>query len=201
MTGQTGLSRLAEAVTRTQPGAPGYPPGAKRAQLLSLRPARIYGYMGPKRHRYGVAVVWTGNRGEGTASYRAYARDHEVMADRRPTIAGSSDPTFRGDPARWNPEQMLVASLSQCHLLWYLHLCAVSDVVVVAYEDHAEGVMTETEDDGGRFAEVTLKPAVTVADESMTTTARELHDRAHELCFVANSVNFPVRHEPEIHVR
>ena len=156
--------------------------------------------MRPKRHRYEVAVVWTGNRGEGTASYRAYARDHEVTADHRPVIAGSSDPAFRGDPARWNPEQLLVASLSQCHLLSYLHLCAVSGVVVVAYEDHPEGVMTETEGGGGRFTEVTLRPVVTVADESMTATADALHDRAHELCFIASSVGFPVRHEPKIHL-
>lgn len=156
--------------------------------------------MPQKKHRYELTVVWTGNLGEGTANYRAYARDHEVTAEGRPAIAGSSDPTFRGDPMRWNPEQLLVASLSQCHLLWYLHLCAVSGVVVMAYEDHPQGVMTQTGDGGGRFTEVVLRPAVTVADESMTATARELHDRAHELCFIANSVNFPVHHRPEIHV-
>jgi organic hydroperoxide reductase OsmC/OhrA len=153
-----------------------------------------------KTHRYEVTVVWTGNQGEGTASYRAYARDHEVTTDGRPSIPGSSDPTFRGDPGRWNPEQLLVASLSQCHLLSYLHLCAISGVVVVAYEDHPDGVMIETENGGGRFTEVTLRPVVTVAEASMTGTALELHGRAHELCFIASSVNFPVRHEPEIHV-
>jgi organic hydroperoxide reductase OsmC/OhrA len=153
-----------------------------------------------KTHRYEVTVVWTGNQGEGTASYRAYARDHEVTGDGTPSIPGSSDPTFSGDPERWNPEQLLVASLSQCHLLSYLHLCAVSGVVVVAYEDHPDGVMIETEDGGGRFTEVTLRPVVTVAEASMTETALELHGRAGELCFIASSVNFPVRHEPEIHV-
>jgi organic hydroperoxide reductase OsmC/OhrA len=156
--------------------------------------------MSGKAHRYEAKVVWTGNRGEGTASYRAYGRDHEVMADGRPVIPGSSDPVFRGNAERWNPEQLLVAALSQCHLLEYLHLCAVSGVVVVAYEDHPEGVMTETEDGGGRFTEVTLRPVVTVADASMTDAARELHARAHELCFIASSVNFPVRYEPEIRV-
>jgi organic hydroperoxide reductase OsmC/OhrA len=156
--------------------------------------------MNRKTHRYEVRVAWTGNLGEGTASYRAYSRDHEVTADGRPEIPGSSEPIFRGDPARWNPEQLLVASLSQCHLLWYLHLCAASGVVVIAYEDHADGVMIETEDGGGSIAELTLRPAVTVADASMTATALELHGRAHELCFISNSVNFPVRHEPEIRV-
>jgi organic hydroperoxide reductase OsmC/OhrA len=153
-----------------------------------------------KAHRYAVEVSWTGNRGQGTASYRAYARDHVLRADGRPPIPGSSDPVFRGDPERWNPEQLLVASLSQCHLLWYLHVCAVSGVVVVAYQDRAEGVMMEGEDGGGRFTEVTLRPVVTVAEASMAASALELHDRAHELCFIANSVNFPVRHEPEIRV-
>jgi organic hydroperoxide reductase OsmC/OhrA len=153
-----------------------------------------------KTHRYEVMVIWTGNRGEGTASYRAYAREHDVRADGKPAIPGSSEPTFRGDPARWNPEELLVASLSQCHMLWFLHLCAVSGVVVVAYEDRPDGVMTETEDGGGRFTEVALRPMVTVADATMTETALELHRRAHVLCFIASSVNFPVRHEPEIRV-
>jgi organic hydroperoxide reductase OsmC/OhrA len=154
----------------------------------------------PKIHRHEVAVTWTGNEGEGTADYRAYSRDHEVTAEGRPPIAGSSDPAFRGDAARWNPEQLLVAALSQCHLFWYLHLCAVSDVVAVAYEDRAVGVLELAEDGGGRFAEATLRPAVTVADASMAERALELHSRAHELCFVASSVNFPVRHEPRIEV-
>jgi organic hydroperoxide reductase OsmC/OhrA len=156
--------------------------------------------MSGRAHRYEATVVWTGNRGEGTATYRAYARDHEVTADGRPAIHGSSDPVFRGNPERWNPEQLLVASLSQCHLLEYLHQCAVSGVVVVAYEDHPEGVMTETDGGGGRFTEVTLRPLVTVADPSMTEAAHELHGPAHELCFIANSVNFPVRHEPQARV-
>jgi organic hydroperoxide reductase OsmC/OhrA len=156
--------------------------------------------MSGSAHRYDVEVAWTGDRGEGTASYRAYGRDHEVTAEGRPAIAGSSDPAFRGDPERWNPEQLLVASLSQCHLLEYLHQCAVAGVVVLAYEDRAEGVMEETEDGGGRFIEVTLRPVVTVADASMTETARELHARAHDLCFIASSVNFPVRHEPAVRV-
>lgn len=153
-----------------------------------------------KAHRYEVAVLWTGSSGEGTADYRSYSRDHVVTAEGRPTIPGSADPAFRGDAARWNPEQVLVAALSQCHMLWYLHLCAVSEVVVVAYEDHAAGVMEQTEDGGGRFTEVTLRPAVTVADEAMAGKALELHPRAHELCFVASSVNFPVRHEPRVEV-
>jgi organic hydroperoxide reductase OsmC/OhrA len=153
-----------------------------------------------KTHRYEVGVTWTGNRGEGTAEYGAYDRDHEVTAEGRPTLAGSSDPAFRGDAARWNPEQLLVAALSQCHLLSYLHVCAVSDIVVVAYEDRADGVMEMTEDGGGHFTEVTLRPAVTVADASMVDAARELHAPAHERCFIASSVNFPVRHEPELRV-
>jgi organic hydroperoxide reductase OsmC/OhrA len=155
--------------------------------------------MSDRTHRYGVAVVWTGNQGAGTADYRAYSRDHEVTAEGRPAIHGASEPGFRGDPSRWSPEQLLVASLSQCHLLWYLHLCSTSGVVVVAYEDHPEGVMVlEPDGHGGRFTEVTLRPVVKVADASMLETARELHGRAHECCFIASSVNFPVRHEPEV---
>jgi organic hydroperoxide reductase OsmC/OhrA len=153
-----------------------------------------------KEHRYTVALRWTGNRGEGTASYRSYDREHEVAAEGKPAIQGSSDPHFRGDPRRWSPEELLVVSLSQCHLLWFLHLCAVNDVVVTAYQDRPEGTMTETEDGGGHFTEVLLRPTVTVADEEMVARATELHEEAHRLCFISNSVNFTVRHEPEVSV-
>jgi organic hydroperoxide reductase OsmC/OhrA len=151
-------------------------------------------------HRYEVTVVWTGNQGEGTSGYRAYARDHEVTADGRPAIAGSSDRAFRGDAERWDPERLLVAALSQCHMLSYLHVCAESGVVVVDYVDQAQGAMQQTPDGGGHFTEVTLRPRVTVSRQSMSAAARELHARAHELCFIANSVNFPVLHQPTIAV-
>lgn len=153
-----------------------------------------------RTHRYELTVRWTGAGRDGTASYRSYARDHEVTAPGRPPIAASSDPTFRGDPVRWNPEQLLVASLSQCHLLWYLHLCAISGVVVVGYRDEPVGVMEESADGGGHFREVVLRPHVEVTEERMTLRARELHREANARCFVASSVAFPVRHEPVIAV-
>lgn len=153
-----------------------------------------------RTHRYDLTVTWTGDLGEGTSTYRAYSRAHEVAADGRPPIGGSSDPTFRGDPERWNPEQLLVASLSQCHLLWYLHLCATGGVVVTGYVDHPIGTMQESADGGGRFLEVVLRPEVTVAAADMAQRAAALHADAHRKCFIANSVNFPVRHEPVIHV-
>ncbi|MEV4628811.1 OsmC family protein [Micromonospora sp. NPDC049523] len=148
-----------------------------------------------RQHSYDTVVTWTGNRGTGTSGYRDYDRDHEVAADGPVTIAGSSDPAFRGDRTRWNPEQLLLASLSQCHLLWYLHLCAEAGVVVTDYVDRAVGAMTE-DADGGRFTEVLLRPEVTVAEPDMVEPATRLHADAHRACFIANSVNFPVRHEP-----
>ena len=151
-----------------------------------------------RTHDYRVTVTWTGNQGSGTSGYRAYGRDHEVSADGRAGIAASSDPLFRGDPARWNPELELVAALSQCHMLWYLHLCAMAGVVVVSYTDDADGTMTETADGGGYFTEVVLRPRVEVARAEMTETATGLHKQAHAKCFIANSVNFPVRHDPVI---
>jgi organic hydroperoxide reductase OsmC/OhrA len=152
-----------------------------------------------KTHRYAVTVEWTGNSGTGTSGYRSYERRHEISAGAgKPPIPGSSDPAFRGDAARWNPEELLVASLSTCHQLWYLHLCAVAGIVVVAYIDHAEGVMEETKDGSGHFQRVILRPRVTLAPGSDIAKARELHEAAHAKCFVANSVNFPVQIEPEI---
>jgi organic hydroperoxide reductase OsmC/OhrA len=152
----------------------------------------------PRMHTYGVAVTWTGNRGSGTSGYRDYSRDHDVTAAGRPLIAASSDPLFRGDPARWNPELELVAALSQCHMLWYLHLCAVAGVVVTGYRDDAVATMTEDADGGGRFTEVVLRPHVTVSSPDMIEKANGLHRDAHEKCFIARSVNFPVRHEPVV---
>ncbi|NEA28553.1 OsmC family protein [Actinomadura bangladeshensis] len=162
------------------------------------RTSQVGGYVRwVKRHKYEVSVAWTGNTGSGTSSYRAYERAHEVRAEGKPPVPGSSDPGFRGDPARWNPEELLVASLSQCHMLWFLHLCAVEKLVVTGYEDNPQGVMVETPDGGGRFEEVVLRPRVTLADPGQADRAAELHEKAHELCFIANSVNFPVRHEAD----
>lgn len=150
-------------------------------------------------HAYAVTVRWTGNTGRGTSGYGDYGRDHVVEAVGKPPLAGSSDPAFRGDASRWNPEELLVASLSACHQLWYLHLCAVAGVVVTAYEDRATGAMTEDARGGGFFTEVVLRPQVTIAAGD-ATQALALHERAHAKCFIANSVNFPVRVEPRVSV-
>ncbi len=151
-------------------------------------------------HRYPVTVEWTGNNGTGTSSYKAYERSHTISSAGKPPIPGSSDPQFRGDPARWNPEELLVASLSACHKLWYLHLCATSGVVVTGYIDHAEGELEESSDGGGHFRRVVLRPQVTITAASDTAKARALHAEAHAKCFIANSMNFPVEHDPQIRV-
>lgn len=150
-------------------------------------------------HHYRVTALWTGNRGQGTTAYRDYDRLVTLSAEGKPDLAASSDKPFRGDPERWNPEDLLVAALAECHLLSYLHAAVTHGVVVTGYRDEATGTMTLV-GNGGRFTEVTLHPVVTVADESMVDAARAAHHDAHEWCFIANSVNFPVRVEPEIHV-
>ena len=149
-----------------------------------------------KEHRYEVAVHWTGS----TSGYTSYSRNHEVWARGKPPIPGSSDSAFRGDPARYNPEEMLVASLSTCHMLWYLHLCSEAGIVVVEYTDEPYGLMREEMGGSGVFTEVRLRPAVTIARGS-EKEALHLHDRAHGFCFIARSVNFPVRHEATIKVQ
>jgi len=151
----------------------------------------------PKEHRYAASLRWTGNRGTGTSGYRDYGRDHEIAIEGKPAIAGSSDPAFRGDRSRHNPEDMLVCALSACHMLSYLHLCAVSGIVVADYEDLAEGTMRETDEGGGRFVDVVLRPKVTITGGD-PAKASQLHEEAHRLCFIASSVNFPVRCEPAI---
>jgi len=153
---------------------------------------------GAREHRYSITTGWTGNLGSGTSGYRTYSRDHEIRANGKPDIYGSSDPAFQGDPARWNPEELLVASLSACHKLWFLHLAAEAGIVVTAYTDQAEGVMEERPDGSGRFTSVVLRPIVTVTTSSNKERTNSLHHIAHQKCFIANSVNFPVACEPRI---
>jgi len=151
-----------------------------------------------REHSYSVNVRWTGNTGAGTSGFRNYKRDHEISAPGKPPIPASSDPAFRGDKARYNPEELLVASLSACHMLWYLHLCADAGIVVTEYHDDASGAMAETKDGGGHFTQVTLRPVVKVAGQVDPELARRLHEQTHHLCFIANSVNFPVLCEPSL---
>ena len=148
-------------------------------------------------HHYSVTVTWTGNKGTGTTGYKDYSRSFELEAEGKHGIAGSSDPAFRGDDGRWNPEQLLVGSLSSCHKLWVLHLAAVAGVVITSYVDHAEGTMRTTPGaETGQFESVTLRPEVTVAAGSDSSKLPALHEEAHRRCFIASSVNFAVRCEP-----
>ena len=148
------------------------------------------------QHQYTATIKWTGNKGTGTDHYRNYERSHEIIIENKIAIAGSSNPAFRGDGTKHNPEDLLIASLASCHMLWYLHVCAEAGVIVTNYIDHAVGTMTETHNKGGLFTEIILNPIVTVAQDDMIAKANELHKKANELCFIANSVNFPVRHNP-----
>ena len=152
-----------------------------------------------KTHTYRTTVRWAGNQGSGTSAYTAYGREYTAAAAGTPDIAGSADPAFRGDVTRWNPEDMLLAAISACHQLWYLHFCAVNGVVVTAYTDHAEAVMDEGDArTPGRFLSATLRPQVTVRAGSDAALALALHEQAHHACFIANSLNFPVACQAEI---
>ena len=147
-------------------------------------------------HIYSTVLTWTGNRGQGTSAYDAYARDYEVACAGKAAIPGSADPHYKGDAERHNPEEMLVAALSACHMLWYLHLCAVNGVVVTAYEDAADGQIQTRADGSGEFRQVTLRPRVTISASSDPEEATRLHKEANAMCFIARSVNFPVHHRP-----
>jgi organic hydroperoxide reductase OsmC/OhrA len=150
----------------------------------------------PRGHRYDLTVEWIGNSGEGTRTYRSYGRNHRVGTKGRPILEGSADSAFLGDPSRWNPEQLLVASVSQCHMLWYLHLAVEAGIVVTAYVDRPTGLMTENDDGSGQFTEVVLRPEVTISEAERVAEASALHQTVGEKCFVSRSVNFPIRHKP-----
>ncbi|MDQ0869114.1 organic hydroperoxide reductase OsmC/OhrA [Arthrobacter sp. V1I9] len=147
-------------------------------------------------HRYALTVQWTGNLGGGTSSYRGYSRDHDILIPGLPVLKGSADPTFHGDRGRYNPEQLLLAALAQCHMLSFLHVAVKHGVVVADYRDEATGLLKLNRDGSGQFERVTLRPQVTVADEQHVALAAQLHHEANQVCFIARSVNFPVEHVP-----
>jgi len=151
-----------------------------------------------KFHHYKATIRWTGDKGLGTSYYNAYEREHKIIIGNKIDIHGSSDPVFKGDPSKHNPEDLFLFSLSACHMLWYLHLCSQAGVVVKEYIDEATGIMHETENGGGKFSEVSLNPIVTVTESAMKDKAYQLHHEANRFCFIANSVNFPIYHHPQI---
>lgn len=151
-----------------------------------------------KLHNYMATLSWKGNLGKGTLDYNAYSRDHAIEIAGKATLHGSSDVAFRGDKSKVTPEDLLVSSLSACHMLWYLHLCAINGVVVTEYIDRALGEMVENPDGSGQFNRVTLHPHVTVTEFSMVEKAKTLHKNAHDMCFIARSVNFPINHTSEV---
>jgi organic hydroperoxide reductase OsmC/OhrA len=148
-----------------------------------------------KVHNYSLTVEWTGNKGSGTVNYQSYDRSFKIWSENKTVVIGSSDPAFRGDPTKYNPEELLVASLSTCHMLWFLHLCADNGIVVMEYADNPIGIMEETGEEGGKFKEVTLNPLVIVTQNTSSEILDNLHKKANQLCFIANSVNFPVYHK------
>lgn len=152
-----------------------------------------------KKHNYKIKVVWTGNEGKGTKSYKSYNRNHKILSDGKyDKIKGSADSSFLGDGSRYNPEDLFLSSLSACHMLWYLHLCSVHHIIVTKYSDNAQGIMEESQDGSGRFIQVTLNPEVKITNSSMLDKAKELHKEANKMCFIANSCNFKIHHKPNI---
>jgi organic hydroperoxide reductase OsmC/OhrA len=148
-----------------------------------------------KEHHYNLEIEWTGNTGSGTQNYKTYERSHVLRKDNKVNIALSSDPAFRGDTSKHNPEELLLASVSSCHMLWYLHFCSVEGINVLAYVDSPEGIMVEKKDGSGQFTEITLKPSITLENKEMKEKANQLHKKAHHFCFIANSCNFPIHHK------
>ena len=153
-----------------------------------------------KTHNYQVKTEWTGNLGQGTSGYKNYDRSHILKVKGKTAIEASSDPSFRGDPTRHNPEELFLSSLSSCHMLWFLHLCSMEEVIVLDYIDQAEGIMIEENNGKGKFTEVTLNPMITIKEERMASKLDSIHQKANQMCFIANSCNFPVKHNSTFRV-
>jgi len=154
-----------------------------------------------KKHTYATKITWTGNTGRGTETYMAYDRDFTMSAPLKQDFMGSADPVFRGDPEKYNPEELFIASLSSCHMLWYLHLCADNDILVHDYQDNVTSEMDEFEDGSGKFKFITLHPVITIEDADDIEKAKSLHKDAHQKCFIANTINCKVNIEPEVVTR
>jgi len=154
-----------------------------------------------KQHHYSLNITWTGNKGTGTSNYRAYERSHTISLANKIDILGTSDTAFNGDQTKHSPEDLFLASIAACHMLWYLYLCAEAGIVVTAYTDNAKGVMVQSSDGGGYFTEVTLYPAITLSDEGKVEKATALHHIAHKRCYIANSCNFPIYHQPTFKIQ
>jgi len=150
-----------------------------------------------KEHQYKTNLVWTGNKGSGTMDYRSYDRDFIVSIENKSPIAGSSDSIFLGDKTKYNPEDLLLSSISSCHMLWFLHLCSKNEIVVIDYKDNAVGTMVENADGSGHFSVVVLYPEVIISNAAQIDQANALHEEANKMCFIANSLNFPVHHQPK----
>jgi organic hydroperoxide reductase OsmC/OhrA len=185
-----GHNKARGSVRRVKPGDAGL--SSKFNASIAEECTMAYG-----EHKYRVLVQWNGNKGSGTSGYRDYSRDYTIRAGSKPDILGSSDAAFLGDASRWNPEDLLLASASACHKLWYLHLCADAGVGVLAYIDEPEGTMLD-DPQQGRFTQIVLRPRVTIRASDDRSLAERLHQVAHEKCYIANSVNFPIRCEPVI---
>ena len=149
-----------------------------------------------KEHNYKLTTVWTGNTGSGTKNVRSYDRSHTVAIQGKPELFLTTDNPAVGDKSKLNPEDLLVTAISSCHMLSYLYVCAMEGIVITSYTDHATGVMIEQANGSGSFKEVTLNPIFCVGDENMIEKAIELHHKAHEICYIANSVNFDVKCNP-----
>ncbi|MBC7425024.1 MAG: OsmC family protein [Bacteroidia bacterium] len=149
-----------------------------------------------REHKYELKIEWTGNNGSGTSGYRDYSRNHTISAAGKETLEGSADPNFHGEASKYNPEELFLSALSSCHMLWYLHFCADARIIVTSYIDKPVGLMSELAKGGGHFTMVTLHPEIIITDSTKIELAISLHKNAHEKCFIANSVNFPVTHQP-----
>ena len=149
-----------------------------------------------KNHEYYTMLTWTGNLGVGTKNYKSYSRNYRIDINNKIAIEGSSDPNFLGDMSKHNPEELLVSSISSCHMLWFLHLASSKGIIVLDYIDNAKGIMIENEDGSGYFESVTLNPIVTISDISKINETNDLHQQANKYCFIANSLNFKITHHP-----
>lgn len=151
-----------------------------------------------KLHEYHTTLKWTGNTGAGTSAYTAYERSYTIVTEGKPIIEGSSDPAFRGEASKYNPEELFLASIASCHMLWFLHLASSNGITVTSYEDQPVGMMMEHQDGSGQFENVILRPVIEIVQKDKKEMIHALHHAAGQNCFIARSLNFTVSYESTV---
>lgn len=150
------------------------------------------------KHLFKAAINWTSKQNPPDSTKRFYSKSHQIKIEGKPVLEVSAAKAFKGDPELYNPEDLLLSSLVSCHMMSYLYVCSQNGIEVLEYSDNAEATLEVSPNGSGRFVAAKLYPKVKILNPEQIQLALDLHQKANELCFIANSCNFPVMHHASV---